>query len=80
MTDLPPGPPSRSAWTKGAAYMGLAFVPAIAGWLGYQAGGWLDARLGTRWIQVTGLLVGLAAGIYDMLRQAQKIEGIGKQD
>ena len=73
MSDRP-----SNAWAKGAAYMGLAFVPAIAGWIGYKGGGLLDARLGTHWIQITGLIVGLAAGIYDMLRQAQKIEASGK--
>jgi F0F1-type ATP synthase assembly protein I len=68
-----------SSWAKGAAYMGLAFVPAISGWLGYKGGEWIDQRNHSNWAAVAGLLLGLAAGFYDILRQARKIEGRGNK-
>lgn len=72
-------PSGSGAWAKGAAYMGLVFVPAIAGWLGYKGGEFVDARYGTEWVRVAGLLLGLVAGFYDILRQAKRIEGRGSK-
>ena len=60
--------------------MGLAFIPAIAGWVGYQCGAFFDARLHTTWMQVAGMVLGLALGIWDMLRHAERIEKSGKRD
>jgi hypothetical protein len=61
-------------WARGGAYLGLAFVPPIAGWLGWEAGKWLDQRLGMSWLSVALMMLGLAAGIWDVVRIAEKLE------
>lgn len=63
-----------NSWARGGAYLGLAFVPAIAGWLGYEAGAWLDNRFATTWLKTALMLLGLAAGIWDVVRLAEKLE------
>jgi len=71
---------NASPLAKGGAYMGLAFVPAIGGWLGYQVGLWADGRLGTKWLYLVGLLLGLVASFYEVLRMAERIENGGKRN
>lgn len=46
------------AWASRIISIGLTmFLPAVAG-------GWLDARLGTRWLAPVGLVAGFSAGIF----------------
>jgi F0F1-type ATP synthase assembly protein I len=61
-------------WTKAGAYMGLAFIVPAGGWLGYYLGSTLDAKYGTSYWQLVGIIFGLGAGLYETLRQAQRIE------
>jgi hypothetical protein len=58
--------------------MGLAFVPAIGGYIGYWVGTQIDGRYGTGYAQLTGMIAGLALGIYEVYRQAIRIEGRGQ--
>lgn len=63
-------------YAKGAAYMGLALVTPISGWICYEIGLVLDRQLGTSWVSLVGLLVGCAAGMYETYRQGLRIEGL----
>jgi hypothetical protein len=71
-------PRKSNSWAKAGAYMGLAFVPAVSGYVGYWVGTQIDARYGTGYGQLTGMLLGLAAGFYELYRQAMRIEGRGQ--
>lgn len=63
-----------SPWAKAGAYMGLAFVVPISGYIAY----WIGGKAGGRTGAMIGLLLGLAAGIYEVYRQAMRIEGFKK--
>lgn len=71
-------PRSSSSWAKAGAYMGLAFVPAISGYAGYWIGTQIDLNYGTHYGQLTGMILGLAAGFYELYRQAMRIERRGQ--
>ncbi|NWF83738.1 MAG: AtpZ/AtpI family protein [Bryobacteraceae bacterium] len=68
-----------SPYAKAAAYMGLAMVTPISGWVCYKIGQWLMVRTETPWLDVIGLIIGCAAGIYETFMQAMKIEGLDKK-
>ena len=52
--------------------IGLAFVFALM--MGFGAGFWLDARLGTKpWFSLGGFAVGLAAGILNVVRTMKAV-------
>ncbi len=72
-------PGGMSSYAKAGAYMGLATVTPISGYIGYLAGGWLDSHMGWGWAATTGLLVGCVAGMYETFRQAVRIEGLDKR-
>lgn len=73
------------AGPDGAGYRRLA-VAFTAGFLlmgglvlGYLAGTWLDARLGTDpWLTVAGVVLGAAAGFHSLVRQLAA--GRGRED
>ncbi len=65
-----------SPYAKGAAYMGLALITPISGWICYKIGQYLDGQMHTAWISVAGLIVGCAAGMYETYRQGLSIEGL----
>jgi F0F1-type ATP synthase assembly protein I len=77
MPDQPPHPEApeeqkRSFWLQFGRYSQLAFVlPAatVAGWL---LGAALDRWLHTSWINVVGLLLGIAAGLIELLRTVSR--------
>ncbi|MCC7155561.1 MAG: AtpZ/AtpI family protein [Bryobacterales bacterium] len=64
-----------SPWAKAGAYMGLAFIVPISGFICY----WLGAKVGGRTGGLIGLLLGIAAGMYEVYRQAMRIEGFDKK-
>jgi F0F1-type ATP synthase assembly protein I len=45
--------------------------------VGYFAGRWLDGRLGTHILYVIGLIVGAAAGLFQVVRQLMRDPGDG---
>ncbi len=68
----------KSGLAKAGAYAGLAFVTPISGFVCYKIGQWLDGHYGADWMATVGLLLGCAAGMYETVRQAVRIEGLGK--
>lgn len=71
--------PGMSGYAKTGAYMGLATITPISGYVGYLLGGWLDRNMGWNWAATTGLLVGCAVGMYETFLQAVRIEGLNKR-
>ena len=65
-----------TSYAKAAAYMGLAFVTPISGWICYKIGQFLDGKWGTSWVSIAGLIIGCAAGMYETYRQGLSIEGL----
>jgi F0F1-type ATP synthase assembly protein I len=54
-------------------YLGIGLEICVGGLLGYAVGAWLDKRYGWNGIGVLiGVFVGLAAGMYLMIKQALK--------
>lgn len=67
---------------KASAYSGLAFLLPTAMLVGFFAGGWLDGKLGTRFLNVVGLMLGMAGGLYQTIVHARRINdeyGDGKK-
>lgn len=69
----------RSPYAKAAAYMGLALVTPVSGYICYRVGQWLDDKLATEWLAMVGLIAGCAAGMYETFRQALRIEGLDRK-
>ena len=70
---MPPQRPDRSFWMKYAEYSQLAFAlpaGALAGWL---IGGVLDRWLGTNFLYLVCLLLGVAGGIIHLVRFATRV-------
>jgi F0F1-type ATP synthase assembly protein I len=65
-----------TSYAKAGAYMGLAFITPISGWICYKIGQFLDRQMGTSWAAIVGLLIGCAAGMYETYRQGLSIEGL----
>ena len=66
------------SWAKAGAYMGLAFIVPVAMAVGYFIGGWVDAKVGTKIFYLVGILFGFGAGLWETMRQADRIEnGLG---
>jgi len=53
-------------------YMGLAFMLPVATFVGYGIGYLLDKAFHTDWIYIAGLLLGIAAGFTQLIRQLMK--------
>ncbi len=75
----PDGRRGMTGYAKAGAYMGLAFITPIAGYVGYLAGVWLAPRVGVSWLDLAGLLLGCASGMYEVYRQAMRIEGLDRK-
>ena len=63
-----PDPDKKNPWVQLARYSQLAFVfPAavVAGWLLGAVG---DRWLGTRWLYLVGIILGIAAGFIELIR------------
>jgi F0F1-type ATP synthase assembly protein I len=50
-------------------YTSLAFLLPVCTLLGYALGYLLDGEFGTTWIRYVGLLLGIAAGLTQLIRQ-----------
>jgi F0F1-type ATP synthase assembly protein I len=67
-------------YAKAAAYMGLALVTPVSGWVCYKIGQFLDRQMGTSWAALVGLIIGCAAGMYETYREGLRIEGLSALD
>ena len=52
--------------------MSLAFMLPVATFVGYGAGYLLDKAFHTGWLYIPGLLLGIAAGFTQLIRQLMK--------
>jgi F0F1-type ATP synthase assembly protein I len=68
----------NTVWAKAGAYTGLAFVIPAAMYAGHWLGAQADQSLGTTYWSVIGLMLGFAASLYEVYRQAVRIEKIGR--
>jgi F0F1-type ATP synthase assembly protein I len=62
----------KSAWVLVGQYTSLAFLLPAATVVGYSIGYLLDRALGTSFFTVIFLLLGIAAGFVQLIRQVQK--------
>jgi F0F1-type ATP synthase assembly protein I len=53
-------------------YTSLAFMLPIASLVGYAIGYLLDKKFGTHWIYIPGLVLGIAAGFVQLIRQLMR--------
>ncbi len=60
----------RSAWKQIGTYSELGFLLPACTFVGWAIGAGLDKWLGTHWITLTGVLVGVATGFVQMIRMA----------
>lgn len=63
-----------------ARYSSLAFLLPAAAFAGYAIGYLLDRWLGTRFLTLVFLLVGIGGGILNVLRELAKDEKPGKDE
>lgn len=64
-----PGEKNRGSWARQLAhYSHIGFALPAATLVGWLLGAWLDSRLGTDWIYLLGLLLGVAAGFVELVR------------
>jgi hypothetical protein len=68
-----------TSWGKAGAYMGLAFITPISGYACYVLGQYVDQQYHSKWAAVAGIIIGCAAGMYETVRQAIRIEGLDKR-
>jgi F0F1-type ATP synthase assembly protein I len=62
----------RKFWLAVGRYSSLAFLLPSSVFIGYALGYFIDNRFGTEFGKVTGLLLGVAAGMVQLVRQALK--------
>ena len=53
-------------------YTSLAFMMPVSALLGYGLGYLLDKELGTTWLYIPGLILGIAAGLVQLIRQLMR--------
>jgi F0F1-type ATP synthase assembly protein I len=59
-------------WVQAARYSQLAVVLPAALVVGWLIGAALDRWLHTTWLYLAGILVGIAAGFFELLRTAMR--------
>ncbi|HXE90945.1 MAG TPA: AtpZ/AtpI family protein [Terriglobales bacterium] len=58
----------KNMWVQLARYSQLGFVLPTATVVGWLLGAALDRWLGTKWLYLVGLLLGIAAGFIELIR------------
>jgi F0F1-type ATP synthase assembly protein I len=53
-------------------YTSLAFMMPVSALLGYGLGYLLDKEFGTTWLYIPGLILGIAAGLVQLIRQLMR--------
>lgn len=69
------GDQKKSPWALAAQYTSLAVTLPVSAAVGYILGRLLDRWLGTGFFRVVFLILGIAAGFVQLLRQVQKDSG-----
>lgn len=59
---------------KASALSHLAYILPASMLAGYFFGAWLDGKFGTKFLGVVLMMLGLAAGLIEILRQAQRVQ------
>lgn len=59
---------------KAAIFLSIPFVMLVAMGGGYYGGLWLDERYGTKYWNVIGIVLGLSASLYEILRQLKQLD------
>jgi ATP synthase protein I len=59
-------------WVQAARYSQLAFVLPAALVVGWLVGAALDRWLHTTWLYLAGILVGIAAGFFELIRTVMR--------
>lgn len=62
----------RSVWAMVGRYTSLAFVLPACVLVGYAIGYGLDRLLGTSFLYIVFLLIGIAAGFVELVREVQR--------
>jgi ATP synthase protein I len=65
----------KSWWIKFGEYSALAFMLPAATFVGYAIGYLLDKWLGTTFLYMVFLLLGIAAGMIQLIRHVQRDKG-----
>ena len=63
-----PKPPQKNPLVQFARYSQLALILPACTVVGWLLGSWLDRRFHTSWMEVVGLLLGVAAGFIQLVR------------
>jgi len=66
---------NRSVWAEVGRYTSLAFVLPACVLVGYLIGHLLDRLFGTSFLYIIFLLVGIAAGFIELIREVQRDSG-----
>ena len=68
-----PSPPEKdSGFKQVGKYYGLAFLVPTCILVGYTIGYFLDKKFGTQFLKVVFLLLGIAAGMIELIRELTK--------
>lgn len=65
----------QSAMAQVARYSHIGFMLPAAAMVGYAFGWLLDRWLGTTWIQIAGVVVGMVAGMMEVIRLVMRDKG-----
>jgi F0F1-type ATP synthase assembly protein I len=62
----------KNVWVQVGEYTSLAFMLPAATLIGYGIGYLLDRALGTSFLKIVFLLLGIASGFVQLIRQVQR--------
>jgi len=65
-------PPKRSPFATAGQYLSLAFLLPAATFVGYVIGHLLDRALGTNFLYIVFLVLGIISGFVQLIRQVQR--------
>jgi len=63
---------NKNVWRQVSRYTTLAMLLPTSIFVGYAIGYLLDKSFGTTWLKILFLLLGIAAGFVELIRQVQK--------
>lgn len=67
-------PSEKSFWVKFGEYSQLAFILPATTFVGYAIGYLLDKWLGTNWLYMVFLLLGIVSGLVQVIRFANRVK------